>query len=156
MTTPIRKALRHGSTLKAHVRDGLKAVQSKDRGYIDESLRSSFDDSLELDAALHKGHEQENRWDYLLGYDTQGTIVGLEPHSANTNKEVSVVIKKRKAALEQLKSHLNQNAGVAAWFWVSSGRVDLVPFEKMKLQLEQAGITFIGKVLQKKHLPGPR
>lgn len=152
MTTPIRKALRHGSTLKAHVRDGLGAVQNKDRGYIDESLRPTFDDSLELDAALQKGREQENRWDYLIGYGTPGTVVGLEPHSATTG-EVSVVIKKRKAALQQLRPHLTANARVTAWFWVASGRIDLVPYEKKKLQLEQEGITFIGKALQKKHLP---
>ncbi|HEU4538990.1 MAG TPA: hypothetical protein VFS00_32945 [Polyangiaceae bacterium] len=152
MTTPIRKALRNASTLQPHVRDGLGAVKGKDLAYLERSLRSVFDDSLELDAALQKGREQENRWDYLLGYGTAGTVVGLEPHSA-TNHEVSVVIKKRKAALRQLGPHLNPNARVAAWFWVASGRVDLVPYEKKKLQLDQEGITFIGKALQKKHLP---
>lgn len=148
--TPIRAALVPGSSLLPLVEDGITALR-KDRQRIAESARDAFADSLALDEALKPGHEQDNRWDYLLGHLSSGQVVGLEPHSASTN-EISRVIQKKKAAQDQLRSHLKTGTTVAHWFWVASGRVDFVPFDKAKLRLDNDGITFVGKELLSKHL----
>lgn len=152
MTTPLRKMLDAGSALRGGVVDGLGAVERAHKGYIDAAIRDEFADSLALDDALRAGHEQENRWDYLLGHRDSGKVVGLEPHSAKSD-EVSTVIAKRRMALRQLRGHMKRGARVSAWYWVASGSVDFLPFDKAVLTLANEGITFVGKKLLQKHLP---
>lgn len=153
MTTPLRAALLPQSFLQAVVCDGMHALKKEHLSLIDEKVRGSFADSLDLDKALQKGHEQENRWDYLLGHEASRKIVGLEPHTAN-NHEVSTVIKKRAKAGEQLRPHLRSGVQVADWFWVASGKVDFLPIEKARHQLDSNGIKFVGSRLLEEYLPG--
>ena len=110
--TPIRSVLRTESALTKLVADGLNALEDRHRSYINAAIRTSFSDSLEIDNNLKEGHDQENRWDYLLGHSEGAWVVGLEPHSAKDD-QVSKVILKRKAALQQLKPHLKEGAKVA-------------------------------------------
>ncbi len=151
MTTPVRAALIAGSPLQRAVKDGAQALERDHRRLIAEEIRASFADSIDLDKALQQGHEEENRWDYLLGHEASQKVIGLEPHTAS-NHEISTVIKKRRAAIEQLRGHLKPGSSVAQWFWVASGKVDFVPIEKATLHLAQNGITFVGKALHEKHL----
>lgn len=150
-TTPIRKALVNESPLRSLVHDGLGALKKVDKGYIEEEIRAQFADSLDIDAAFEKGHETENRWDYLLGHDESGRIFGLEPHTANDGG-VPVVIKKRERSREHLRTHLKQGVQIADWFWVASGKVDFTAQETTTLRLAQNGITFVGKQLLAKRL----
>jgi hypothetical protein len=153
MTTPIRWALREGSTLQARVANGLSAVNRRHaRDYLADDVRALFLDSLDLDAALQPAYASDHRWDYLLGHDrVSRVVIGLEPHTAN-NHEVSTVIAKRNAALMQLRDHLRPGAKVTQWFWVASGRVDFAPLERASLALSQEGITFVGRRLSASHL----
>lgn len=152
MTTPVRAALKEDSSLLPRVADGLGAVEKVHKALIEEGIRSHFDDSLESDEGLREGRESEHRWDYLLGHAPSSSVVGLESHSAYTT-EVSVVIKKRAAALEQLRAHLRPGKRVVEWYWVASGRVDFVPHEKQVNLLAQHGVRFVGKQLRAKDLP---
>jgi hypothetical protein len=154
VTTPIRSALVASSALIALVQDGLQSMErSHARDLIEPGVRPLFADSLDLDAALRRGHEGENRWDYLLGHEASWKILALEPHTAS-NREVSTVIKKRESAVVQLRGHMKPGTSVFAWLWVASGKVDFVPIDKAYLRLAQSGITFVGRRLLKKHLPG--
>lgn len=151
-TTPVRAALRPGSPLQTRVQDALGAVASAHRRHIDAAIRADFADSLELDEAMREGHEGENRWDYLLGHGPSRVVVALEPHSAEQG-EISTVIKKKKAALVQLRDHLTDGARIQAWFWVASNKVHFAETERVRRQLDQHGIEFVGKKLLAKHLP---
>ena len=153
-TTPIRAALVDGSSLIAEVLDGFAAVEKAHRPLFDEPIRQRFADSLALDDALEAGHEQENRWDYLLGLD-DAAIVAVEPHSAEEG-EISVLIKKLVAAKDQLKPHLKPSARVHAWLWVASGKVHFVDTERARRRLDQHGIQFVGKKVLAKHLPSTK
>ena len=42
---------------------------------------------------------------------------------------------------------------IVRWLWVASGVVDFQPFDRAIRQLDQAGITFVGKQVLAKHLP---
>ena len=130
----------------------MRAVERAHLKLIAEDIRPSFDDSIDIDKAFAKGHEQENRWDYLLGHTCSERIVALEPHSAH-NKEISTVIKKREASLRHLRDHLKPGRFVAEWFWVASGRVDFMPMDKAVIRLQENGIKFVGKALLAKELP---
>lgn len=150
--TPVRRSLRDTSSLLAYVADGLGALENAHRGYLDDSIRSAFADSLDLDEALRAGHEQENRWDYLLGHGPSAEVVALEPHSAKQD-EITTVIKKRRAALDQLEGHLEAGARVSKWLWVASGKVHFADTEKTRRLLDQNGIEFVGRRVCGKHLP---
>ena len=150
--TPVRKALVENSALLPLVCDGMDAVETAHRNYFDTAIRSAFADSLELDEAVRKGREQENRWDYLLGHDPSGELVAVEPHSAKQD-EITTVIKKRTAALQQLKEHFRDDVQVKRWLWVSSGKVQFADTEKARRRLDQSGIEFVGTKVAAKHLP---
>ncbi|MFZ2652679.1 MAG: hypothetical protein WA210_21475 [Burkholderiaceae bacterium] len=150
--TPLRRALREDSLLVACIADGLGAVKIAHRGYFDPTIRSAFADSLDLDEALSQGHEQENRWDYLLGYAPTREVVAVEPHSAKQD-EITTVINKRFHAREQLKDHLRAGARITKWLWVASGRVHFADTEKARRRLDQHGIEFVGRRVELRHLP---
>jgi hypothetical protein len=150
--TPVRRALREGSALLSSVADGLGAVKKAHHGYFDEGVRRDFADSLDLDQAMRRGHEKENRWDYLLGHAPSGEVVAVEPHSAKQD-EIPRVIQKRAAAREQLKGHLREGARVTKWLWVASGKVHFADTEKARRRLDQNGIEFAGTKVAAKHLP---
>jgi len=149
--TPVRALLVPTSSLHAHIGDGLVTVKDSHWTYIESSIRARFTDSIDLDKALEPGHEQENRWDYLLGWGAED-VIALEPHSA-TNHEVKTVIAKKRAAMEQLASHKSPKRSVKKWFWVASGKNDLTPLDKKRLILAQHGISFVAPMLSAKHLP---
>lgn len=128
------------------------ALNKAHKKLIATDAREMIADSLDIDSNLREGNEQANRWDYLLGIDSTTKIVAFEPHSAHTS-EVSTVISKRRAALQQLAAHLRAGAHVSAWLWVASGRVDFVPHDKAVRRLDQEGITFVGERLRRQHLP---
>lgn len=71
--TPVRCLLRDDSALQPKVKVGLRAVKAGHRDYFDEGIRTAFADSLDADEALRPGHDQENRWDYLLGARADST-----------------------------------------------------------------------------------
>ncbi len=149
--TPVRGALRPESRLLPLVQDGLDGLESSHKAFIATDIRAQFADSLNLDEAMRPGHEQENRWDYLLGHGPTSKVIGLEPHTARLD-EISTVIAKKKAAMVQISPHLRAGVRVHAWFWVASGRVLFADTEGARLRLDQAGITFAGKQLLPKHL----
>ncbi len=148
----LQKALCPQSSLQTLVRDGIGAVKGADHQHFDSSIRADFSDSLDLDAALRSAHPEENRWDYLLGYTPSDEIIAVEPHSAQQG-EISTIIKKRSHARQQLKPHLRDGARVSKWLWVASGQVQFADTEKARRQLDQNGISFVGKVVKAKHLP---
>lgn len=136
----------------ALVKKGLGAMERAHKSYIDDKVQKEFADSLDIDAAFHGQNPNDNRWDYLLGHKPSGHIIGLEPHSARQD-EVSTVVAKRRAALNQLRAHLKPGTCVKEWLWVASGKVQFADTEKMRRQLDQNGITFVGTKVLAKHLP---
>lgn len=150
--TPVRRALQSSSPLLSAVKDGLGAIEAKDRDCFDEAVRSAFADSLNSDEALRPGHDHENRWDYLLGHEASQQVIGVEPHSAKED-QVGKVIQKRARAIEQLRDHFRDGARVANWLWVASGAVHFASTEKTRYRLAQNGIEFVGTKVLPKHLP---
>ena len=136
----------------AAIGDGPGAVEKSHRECFDPAIRTAFADSLDLDKALKPGREQDNRWDYLLGHAPSAQVIAVEPHSAKQD-ELSTVVRKRAAAREQLREHLHDQVKISKWLWVAAGKVHFAATEKAKLQLDQHGIEFVGKVVMAKHLP---
>ncbi len=144
-------SLRPGSSLRSDVRPGLGAMKVADRRRIDPAARDRFVDSIDVDEALRLGHPVERRWDYVLG-DEEGTqLVGVEPRPAESG-EVAVVMQKKRNTERWLVDHLRGGGRVARWLWVGTGKTSLPLGDKVRLRLAQAGIRFVGRRLQEKHL----
>lgn len=150
--TPLRMALRADSSLQEGVANGMGAVERAHRVYFDRIIRPAIADSLDLDRATRAGHEQENRWDYLLGHAPTTTLVAVEPHSAKED-EVTTIIRKQAVARVQLRGHLRDGVHVTKWLWVASGRVAFADTEKARRRLDENGIEFVGTQVKAKHLP---
>ncbi|MBI5528303.1 MAG: hypothetical protein HY897_18375 [Deltaproteobacteria bacterium] len=149
--TPLRGALRATSSLLALVHDGLGAVKSADKKCLAPGVGASLADSLDLDAAMHEDHPEENRWDYLLGHAPSGEVVGVEPHSARQH-EITTVIRKKEAARRHLAGHFRAGRRVSRWLWVASGRVHFANTERTRRRLDEHGILFVGKQVLERHL----
>ena len=149
--TLLRAALKNDSALQEHVKDGMGAIKHGHKNYFETAIRTSFADSLELDEAMLKGHENENRWDYLLGHGPTDTMIAVEPHSAKQD-QISTVINKRKMAKVRLQDHLKEGKSVSKWLWVASGEVHFANTEKARLKLDENGITFVGTQVKAKHI----
>jgi hypothetical protein len=143
----LRTALVQGSSLETNIKDRLGALKPAHRKHIAIAERSRIGDSLDLDEASRKGHNQENRWDYLLSVPASKRLIAMEPHSAK-DSEVSVVIAKKRASTQYLQAHLLPKHRISEWFWVASGSVGFSIMDKATRQLDSAGITFAGKVLR--------
>ncbi len=149
--TPIRASLVPASYLLALVEPGLGAVKKADHKHFTDEVRATFVDSVDLDTALQTKFPEDPRWDYLLGHQG-GAIVAVEPHSARQD-QIDTILRKRKAALEQLRPHLRDGTKIAKWLWVSSGTVQFADTEKVRRRLDSNGIEFVGKEIRAKHLP---
>jgi hypothetical protein len=151
MKTPIRAALAPTSPLRAQTLDGLQALKSRDRRHLVADVHGAIADSLDIDEAFRSDHPAENRWDYLLGHEPSGGIVGLEPHTAKQD-EVSTVIRKKEEAKQQLSGHLKPGKRVSKWLWVASGKNHFANTERTRRRLDEHGIDFVGGRILARHL----
>jgi hypothetical protein len=144
----VEKALKKGNALATEVRPGKQALRKADRDRVEEAPAARIVDSLDLDTATRATHSQESRWDYLLG-TTRADIplIAAEVHPANTG-EVSVVIAKKRAAQEVLRSSLTQGATVKRWYWIASGKTVITRGTPEARRLDKAGIQLVGSRLK--------
>lgn len=149
--TPLKASLHEQSKLVRLIEKGLAALLEIDRTRIAGDLRSRFQDSLNLDDALRADYQNANRWDYLLSYNG-AFVLAIEVHTANTS-EVSVLIKKKRAAEIQLQGHLRPTGQIKTWIWISSGAVTIPQLDRARARLAQEGITLVGRELTAKHVP---
>jgi hypothetical protein len=142
----LKEALQPMSALLPQVKNGRGAFLSRDRSLIAVSERPKIGDSLDLDEALRKGFPNANRWDYVFSVPGVGKLIALEPHNAK-DSEISVLIAKKKHASTQLRLHLRIKYGVSAWLWVSHGRTSFSRMEQAPRRLAQAGIQYLGRLV---------
>jgi len=144
----LKTALHTDSTLQRDLKSGIGALSQVDARLIAESERTKVGDSVDLDSSMKREFPDANRWDYIISLPTQSKIVGLEPHTAR-DSEISVVIAKKKHALQYLRSHFRDGYHVAKWFWISHGSVSFSKMDRAYRLLNQNGIAFAGRLLRK-------
>ena len=103
--------------------------------------------SVNIDECVKAKYPNANRWDYCLGYNNEAYFV--EVHSANTS-QVSTMLKK----LQWLKHWLNNNApelnkikAKPPYYWVMSGKYDILPGSSKARQIASAGLKPIAKLV---------
>ena len=143
----LKRVLVDRSVLRNHLRNGIQAFAKADVRLIAVTARVQIGDSIDLDAAARDEFPEANRWDYVVSVPAMSHIVAIEPHSAK-DAEISVVIAKKKHAVNYLRAHLRAGYRVAKWLWVSHGPVGFSRMERARRLLDQNGIEFAGRVLR--------
>ena len=118
---------------------GLKAL-GNDSGKISVKDTALICGSVDLDACVEKRYANENRWDFIICYDSQ--VYFVEIHGAITS-EVSTMVRK----LNWLKTWLNEKAPLinakkakgGPFYWVQAGKFDIPKHSRQYRQLEQSG-----------------
>ncbi|NPA41276.1 MAG: hypothetical protein GXO18_03285 [Aquificae bacterium] len=106
--------------IKNCYREGLKAINKKDRKKIRVSEGGNIDGSVNLDSCLKEQYPTDNRWDYIVGY--KGIVFFIEVHSAENIRNIDEIYKKL-TWLKNWKSYTpfkNDNR----FIWIASGRVN--------------------------------
>ena len=147
----LRPALRETSRLRSLCESATSALGRSAERQLSEEARAGIADSLDLDEALRAEEPRGRRWDYLLGDETSGSLVGIERHKAESG-EVRAVIEKKLAAEAALAEHLREGRRVNRWLWLASGGVKFPKGNKQVARLAKAGIRFAGRRIEKKHL----
>jgi hypothetical protein len=144
----VQKALKTGTALAAAVKPGKQALRKIDRDRIEESADARVVDSLDLDTETKAAHGNENRWDYLLGTTrTDLSLIAVEVHEANTG-QAKILVAKKRAAQEVLRSSLKQGETVKRWYWVASGKTVITRGMPESRLLDTAGIQLVGSRLK--------
>jgi hypothetical protein len=138
--------------LSNHLRQGLQALQRRDRERVRARYARRIVGSVSLDNALAESHPNEPRWDYGVGYQPtkngDDVVHWIEVHPA-TDAEIRFV----QAKLAWLKAFLSRNALALAalerrFVWVSSGKTRLTPTAPALRRLAEEGCRHVGRVYQ--------
>jgi hypothetical protein len=144
----LKKALKSDSTLTSAIKSGKQALRREDRNRIAESATARVVDSLDLDSATRATHGGENRWDYLLGTSrAEQRLIAVEVHPANTG-EARLLVAKKQAAQEVLRSSLVDGETVGRWYWIASGKTAITRGTPEARLLDKAGIQLVGSRLK--------
>jgi hypothetical protein len=140
----IQQAVENTPDIKDCFKEGLSALGVYSQKI---NLGRSCDGSVYLDKCVREKYPQENRWDYLIGY--QGEAIFIAVHSAYTS-EVKVVLKKlawlklwiqeQAPDLEKLKSTTHP------FIWIASGRFNILPNSPQYRQIIQMGLKPISEL----------
>ena len=114
---------------------GLGGVKRSERSYFIFSDTRKIDGSVDIDSCIRSLCPQDNRWDYVVGYD--GKTYFVEIHPANTS-EVDVMISK----LTWLKRWLRDQSSPlrGTYHWVASGKVAIAKGSPQARKLAISGI----------------
>ena len=139
--------------------EGLQGLEEGDRKCIRKQSRTIFNGSVNIDASYREIEPQANRWDYGIGCQVDGVdfAVWVEPHSAASEHEISMMLRKLQwmkdklatQKFEELRKLTEQTRkkGLRQFWWVTTGRINIRNGTPQANRLAQAGLNFPRKEL---------
>lgn len=118
-----KEAIQNTSEITHCYKSGLQALGANSSKVLVKETRM-LTGSVDIDSCLKKLYPNENRWDYVFGYNKQ--IYYLEVHPATTG-EVKKIVEKIKWLTSWIKSsakNLEDLMKQSSFHWVSSGNTD--------------------------------
>ena len=138
------KAVNSTSSIRDHLKSGLKALRSSDRNRIScDGLR--LPGSVDIDTALRDLHPNDARWDYAVGVANPrqpDSAAWLEVHPASSLHVDEVLAKLRwlKQWLESGAPELDQLP--RRFCWIATGAVSFDRGSRQAKRMAQAGLRF--------------
>ena len=124
---------------------GLDALSSNSK-YVNAVETRKIDGSVDIDTCTKFLYPNEARWDYTIGYDNRAYF--LEIHPANT-RNVEEVIRKSKWLdkwLTEKASLLKSLSANNLFYWVPSGKVNILNSSPQYRRLSQSKIKIVSKL----------
>lgn len=142
-----KQAVEETEEIKNGYQNGLKALGNYSNK-VELGDTKKCEGSVAIDDCTESLYPQENRWDYVFGY--QGDAYFVEVHSAHTS-EVSVVLKK----LQWLKDWLNSKAPEIkklqakdkAFIWIQTNGNHILPKSSQNRLLAEKGLKPVSKLI---------
>lgn len=141
MKMTFKNAVEEISDIKDGFCKGLQALGEKSK-YVFAADNRKIDGSVDIDACTKSLYPDQSRWDYAIGYDE--IVYFLEIHPANTSS-VKEVIKKAEWLSSWLshKAKALQSLSAKKYYWMASGKYDILPTSRQFRQLSQSKIQLI-------------
>ena len=128
-------------------KEGLQALTKAFKAKIILTNPSDCDGSVELDECVLKKYPQNNRWDYIIGYN--GKAYFIEFHSANTG-EVSVMLKKLQWLKDWLHNHAPEinkiKATEGSFIWIQSNGNHILKGSAEERRIAQNGLKPVSRL----------
>jgi hypothetical protein len=140
-TNKFKNAVLATPEVKDCFQQGLKAMGRNSNKVILSDTRK-VDGSLDVDTCVSRLYPNENRWDYVLGYN--GKAYFIEIHPAQTS-EVNTVLQKFKWLKDWLNSKAPEINKIKAknrtpYYWIQSGRFKILKKSRQYRQLVEEGV----------------
>ncbi len=117
------EAIQNVPKLARCLKNGLQALERRDRNKINVNLSRDLKGSVYIDKCLERHYPNAPRWDYVFGYKDR--IYYVEVHPADNTRKVREVT----AKLRWLKQWRERSAqcfedweGQSTYHWISTGR----------------------------------
>jgi hypothetical protein len=132
-------------------RNGLQGMKSKDRVCVRADAPVG---SIDVDDAFRHTEAQANRWDYGIGFEVDSAhfAAWVEPHSATSSGEISVMIRKLQWMRDKLSTDeferlrkltsRTTDRGWRSFWWVTQGRVGFRVGTREANRIAAAGLNF--------------
>lgn len=146
ISNKFKEAVESTPDIKECYQTGLQAMGAYS-SKVELSDNRECNGSLDIDNCIRKNYPTSNRWDYAFSYKSVAYFV--EVHSAETN-EVSTVLAKLQWLKDWLKSSapelLKLKAKKTPYYWIQSGRFNILKNSRQYRQAAQNGILPISKL----------
>lgn len=140
--TTFQIAVANTSDIKIGFCNGLQALKGNSR-FITVSKPRLLEGSVDIDHCTKNLYPNDARWDYVVGYD--GKTYFLEIHPANSS-DIKEVIKKAQWLDNWLNSkatHLKSIAANNAYYWIASGKFNILKNSPQYRQLSQSKVSLL-------------
>jgi hypothetical protein len=140
-------------------REGLQALEARDRRCI-VSVGVNLTASINVDAHFAETEARSNRWDYGIGYESDGKhfAIWVEPHSATSTHEITTMIRKFEwlkdklatepfVELQRLTTNTREN-GLRQFWWVTTGKISIRRDTPQAKRLAASGINYPERQVQ--------
>lgn len=119
-------------------RPGLRGVKTSDKKYFQCRNTSNIEGSVDIDSCLASKYPNENRWDYVIGYDDQNYFIEIHPASTSN---ISEIIAKKNWLMQWLR---NQRSPLLqrsySFHWIATGKVNIRKGSPQMNRLSSSGI----------------
>lgn len=139
--SPFQSAVENTSEISSAYCKGLQALKKSEAGKVIASDPKKIDGSVDIDGTVKNLYPEDNRWDYVIGYD--GKVCYVEIHPAYTSEVATI-----EAKFSWLKAWLKEKApqlwalpkAPVSFVWVHTKGGYILPQSRQAKALAKLGI----------------
>lgn len=112
--------------IKGALKPGLSALKGNSK-VVRVADTKLIDGSVDIDEAVRDKYPEDSRWDYVVGYADEAFFIEVHPAATSNVDEMVKKVKWLKVWLSSCASELKKLHKKEVYYWVPSGRVNILP-----------------------------